>query len=55
MDAPLEPDPEFEAQLIELMSVGGRIWIRRKRYAPVGRNESCPCGSGLKWKRCHGR
>lgn len=21
----------------------------------VGRNESCPCGSGLKYKRCHGR
>jgi uncharacterized protein YecA (UPF0149 family) len=21
----------------------------------VGRNEQCPCGSGLKYKRCHGR
>ena len=21
----------------------------------VGRNEGCPCGSGLKYKRCHGR
>lgn len=21
----------------------------------VGRNEPCPCGSGLKYKRCHGR
>ncbi len=21
----------------------------------VGRNERCPCGSGLKYKRCHGR
>ncbi|MFP3883808.1 MAG: SEC-C metal-binding domain-containing protein [Actinomycetota bacterium] len=21
----------------------------------VGRNEACPCGSGLKYKRCHGR
>jgi uncharacterized protein YecA (UPF0149 family) len=20
----------------------------------VGRNERCPCGSGLKYKRCHG-
>ena len=20
----------------------------------VGRNESCPCGSGIKYKRCHG-
>jgi len=23
--------------------------------ARVGRNEPCPCGSGLKYKRCHGR
>lgn len=21
---------------------------------PVGRNDPCPCGSGKKWKRCHG-
>jgi hypothetical protein len=21
----------------------------------VGRNEPCPCGSGLKFKKCHGR
>jgi uncharacterized protein YecA (UPF0149 family) len=22
--------------------------------AKVGRNERCPCGSGLKYKHCHG-
>ena len=29
----------------------------RPREAPnkVGRNERCPCGSGLKYKHCHGR
>jgi hypothetical protein len=21
---------------------------------PVGRNDPCPCGSGRKWKKCHG-
>ena len=21
----------------------------------VGRNDPCPCGSGLKYKRCHGK
>ena len=21
----------------------------------VGRNQQCPCGSGKKYKRCHGR
>ncbi len=24
-------------------------------YASVGRNEQCPCGSGKKFKQCHGR
>lgn len=23
-------------------------------HAKIGRNERCPCGSGLKYKRCHG-
>jgi preprotein translocase subunit SecA len=30
---------------------GGVVADRHK----VGRNEPCPCGSGLKYKRCHGR
>ncbi len=25
------------------------------QYATVGRNEPCPCGSGKKFKQCHGR
>jgi uncharacterized protein len=24
------------------------------KYANVGRNDACPCGSGKKYKRCHG-
>lgn len=24
-------------------------------FPKVGRNDPCPCGSGLKFKRCHGR
>ncbi|MCJ7751331.1 MAG: SPASM domain-containing protein, partial [Armatimonadetes bacterium] len=24
------------------------------RFAKVGRNDTCPCGSGKKFKRCHG-
>jgi preprotein translocase subunit SecA len=27
---------------------------RARRDPKVGRNEQCPCGSGLKYKRCHG-
>lgn len=26
-----------------------------QKYAHVGRNEPCPCGSGKKFKHCHGR
>jgi uncharacterized protein len=26
-----------------------------RRFATVRRNDPCPCGSGLKFKRCHGR
>lgn len=26
-----------------------------ERVRKVGRNEQCPCGSGVKYKRCHGR
>lgn len=25
-----------------------------ENFAAVGRNDPCPCGSGLKFKRCHG-
>lgn len=31
----------------------GRLEPVRKPPAP-GRNDPCPCGSGLKYKRCHG-
>jgi len=31
---------------------GGRTLVRS--YPKVGRNESCPCGSNKKFKRCHG-
>jgi preprotein translocase subunit SecA len=24
------------------------------QYADVGRNDPCPCGSGKKFKKCHG-
>lgn len=27
---------------------------RRGEYEGTGRNEPCPCGSGLKYKKCHG-
>ncbi|MBO54664.1 MAG: hypothetical protein CL886_03290 [Dehalococcoidia bacterium] len=29
--------------------------IQRTENRKIGRNEKCPCGSGSKYKRCHGK
>ena len=39
---------------------GGKVTTYRKDesddpYVNVGRNDLCPCGSGKKFKYCHGR
>jgi preprotein translocase subunit SecA len=28
--------------------------VEQRRVDKVGRNEMCPCGSGKKYKHCHG-
>jgi preprotein translocase subunit SecA len=28
---------------------------RQQSFAGVGRNDICPCGSGKRYKNCHGR
>ena len=42
------PNAEEEAQL-----VSGQPVVREG--AKVGRNDPCPCGSGKKYKNCHGQ
>jgi preprotein translocase subunit SecA len=32
----------------------GGVKMVRRQEAKVGRNDPCPCGSGKKYKRCHG-
>ena len=58
---------EFEAAA-ERAGVGGHAWERfwatidstrsiQEEHGfshKIGRNDPCPCGSGLKFKRCHG-
>jgi uncharacterized protein len=41
------------AQVMQVLAQehGQQTEVLRK----VGRNEQCPCGSGLKFKKCHGR
>lgn len=36
--------------LCERCAVGGKTYVRSRDK--VGRNEPCPCGSGLKYKKC---
>lgn len=35
--------------------LGGFTVGEHRRLKALGRNEPCPCGSGKKWKACHGR
>ena len=43
--------PEAQGQPRDLRSDQPYVRVNRK----VGRNEPCPCGSGKKYKQCHGR
>ncbi len=43
------PSEQGEAEV-----VGGTVTTADDEYANVGRNQLCPCGSGKKYKRCHG-
>ncbi|MET0695559.1 MAG: SEC-C metal-binding domain-containing protein [Propionibacteriaceae bacterium] len=36
-------------------SVRTSAQVAEDPYAGVGRNAPCPCGSGKKFKMCHGR
>ncbi len=44
-----------EAEMIEKGYVPLPVEQGLAPFKKVGRNEPCPCGSGLKYKKCHGR
>ena len=47
-----EAELQTLAQRVELAS---KLAAQRRDDGPmIGRNERCPCGSGLKYKHCHG-
>ena len=39
----------------EATGPGGKPQPRKRSMPKVGRNDPCPCGSGKKYKHCHGR
>jgi hypothetical protein len=54
LEALLEAGSEQEAQSVERALRGVGSEPLRAAVRP-GRNEPCPCGSGKKYKKCHGR
>ena len=47
-------EDELEARERWAKPVSKRAPRHSTARAKIGRNERCPCGSGLKYKRCHG-
>jgi preprotein translocase subunit SecA len=45
--------PKTEPQRVEANPTGGKP-AKQAVSDKVGRNDPCPCGSGKKYKRCHG-
>ena len=33
----------------------GQARYMQKKFGKIGRNQPCPCGSGIKFKKCHGK
>jgi hypothetical protein len=45
---------ELEARELRVEFASRIALLHSTHHAKIGRNEGCPCGSGLKYKRCHG-
>ena len=41
--------------VVDAETVGRRVANAADEVPRVGRNELCPCGSGKKYKQCHGK
>ncbi|MCF6251612.1 MAG: preprotein translocase subunit SecA [Methylococcaceae bacterium] len=46
-------EPEVEPQVVDNNESAEQPFVRNGKK--VGRNEPCPCGSGKKYKQCHGK
>jgi len=54
IDAPMRALAELLKRGQPASEIMGQLGRAEADFAQVGRNEPCPCGSGLKFKRCHG-
>ncbi len=46
---------QSDAERVQQHQAPQRVETVRRQQPKVGRNEPCPCGSGKKYKQCHGR
>jgi preprotein translocase subunit SecA len=47
-------DTRDDGTTVRQVAAGGTYTKADEEYGDVGRNDPCPCGSGKKFKRCHG-
>lgn len=51
-----KPDEQrLNASIIATAEKMASMYERASAFPKVGRNDPCPCGSGLKYKNCHGK
>jgi uncharacterized protein YecA (UPF0149 family) len=54
-----DPNDEISMEEVAMKMTGGKAFgsmaERPVREEGLGRNHKCPCGSGKRFKRCHGR
>jgi len=48
-------DPEAAPEELLAPTATSEATVDDSAYAKVGRNDPCPCGSGKKYKQCHGK
>jgi preprotein translocase subunit SecA len=49
------PDAEIERLRVQGLALQQRRIENARAKGKIGRNDPCPCGSGKKWKKCHGQ
>ncbi len=50
-----DPDAQQRAELSQQSAADNAVQTVVREGRKIGRNEPCPCGSGKKYKQCHGR
>jgi hypothetical protein len=52
---PWVKDENIEMEIKELELINNPLFAIVPEKKKIGRNEPCPCGSGIKYKFCHGK